>query len=732
MTFITEKGQSETGQEQAEHRAATYTMGSGQHIGWMSAAPWIHLLPYLFLQSVVMAHLDCTYNSWTLLSCSWGVDSNFSSSPCYISANVINEKRDIKGFCSLTPNCNPRNCTINLTIDGKPVKEILTIDHKLNMSVICSNEMQRNTSVTFLSDFSAYHNLLLDPPASTDIKMISYGEWKLTWDISHRSNIKNIETEIHYKPVNQLWKDAHSVRVKNVNLVILHNLRPDTHYEAKVRVNQTNFPGGRWSNWGKPVQWTTRQDALDCTHNSFRTVSCSWEVARNFASTPCYLLAYVINDTRRIKGICYLPPSSDLRSCVMNLTVNGYHFRNALTVSHCLDVSVICSVGKDINKTVTSLSNFHPFSNLRLDPPSLLDIKMIEDGTWNLTWVIDYRNYIENVETEVHFKPVKWSWKDAKRFIMKQYDLSVSLRELRPDTLYEAKVRVNQTTYHGGRWSEWSEPIQWTTPSKDTIGSTFPTPAVVAISVLLFIIMVTLFSSNRVKKIMWIGVPDPSSFFHPLIDTHKGNFKKWLSTPYGVSPFFLDPSPIDISPLKINCKVEEQHLKFPPTPKAEADKDKAGNSGSSFTNQEYFSSVYLGYDHFPSAVVNEPLHSPTDEDMPLFQAEYLCAPQSIAGFHNRSFERDVLPRVIQKPVLVEEVIAKPKCDDENGKISTRQETENVREAEEIENSEDKESLDASSTTPLAQTHDSKPLKEADFATDYLSLKELSQRHCQWV
>ncbi|XP_040263110.1 interleukin-2 receptor subunit beta isoform X2 [Bufo bufo] len=708
-------------------------MGSGPQIVWMSAAPWIHLLPYLFLPPVVIAHLDCTYNSWTLLSCSWDADGNFTSSPCYISANVIDEKRDIKGFCFLTSRDNPRRCTIHLTSDDKPVKEILTVDHKLNLSVICSNGMKRNTSITFLSEFFAFHNLLLDPPMSTDIKVISYGLWQLTWDLNHRRNIGNTECEILYKPVNQLWQDAQNVRVKNVKLVILHSLHPDTQYEAKVRVKQTNFPGGRWSDWGKPVQWTTPPEGhLDCTHNSLDTVSCSWEVARNFSSTSCYLLAYVVNDSRHIKGICYLPRSSDRRSCVMNITVNGEHFSDAMTVAQFMNVSVICSVGKNINKTITSLSHFYPFINLRLDPPTSLDIRMIEDGTWNLSWVNTYRNYIDNVETEVHFKPVKWSWKDAKRFTITQCDLSSLLRDLYPGSLYEAKVRINQTNFPGGRWSDWSKPVQWTTPPKDILGSTFPTPGVVAIPVVLLIVVVVLCSSKRVKKVMWIGVPDPAHFFHPLIDTHKGNFKKWLSTPYVFSSFFLDPSPLDISPLNINCKVEEQSLKGPST--AEPEKDKLGHSSSSYTNQEYFSSVCLGYDHFPTTAVNESLHSPTDEEIPLFQAEYLCAPQSIAGFgvHNGSFERDASPQVIQNSVLAEEAIAKPQCDDEGGETFTHQETENVKEDKGKEIFEDHKESSDSFSTPMVYQQDGKPSMEANVAADYLSLKELYQKHCQWV
>ncbi|KAM4022676.1 interleukin-2 receptor subunit beta isoform 1-T2 [Anomaloglossus baeobatrachus] len=705
-------------------------MGSGPNTGVMSSAPRIHLLSYLFLQSMVMAHLDCTYNSSALLSCSWDADSNLISSPCYISANGIVENRDIKGFCSLTPSGNPRSCAINLTSDGKLVKEIWAVNHKLNMSVFCSNGIKKNISVTFLPTFPSYQNY---PPVSTDIKMISNGVWKLTWDISHRANKQNIETEIYYKSVYQLWQDGQIVRVKNVTSLILHQLNPDTQYEAKLRVNQTDFPGGRWSDWGKPVQWTTPSKGhLDCTHNSFETVSCSWKAAKNFIMTQCYVLANVTNDPRHIQGICHLPPISDPRSCVITITVNGEHYRNAMTAAHLLNVSVICSVEKNINMTVTSLSNFQPFFNLRLDPPARLKITMIEDGTWNLTWINDHRNYIDNLETEVHFKPAKWSWKDAKRFTINHYDLSVLLRDLQPDTLYEAKVRVNQTDFKGGRWSEWSKPVEWTTPPKGIIGSTFSTPGVIAISVVLLIIVVTLCSSKRVKKIMWIGVPDPSPFFHPLIDTHKGNFKKWLSTPYVFSPFFQDPTPVVISPVSLNCSVEEQHLKSPPTSRPEMEKDQMGNSGSSFTNQEYFSSVYFAYDHFPSTILNQSLHSPTSEDMPLFEAEYLCAPQSLASFgvHNGSFEQDSPNQVMQIPVLVE-VIENPECDDEIGEISCHQEAENVTEQEGKESSENqKENI--SSTTPCPQHHGGKPSKVANVAADYLSLKELNQKHCQWM
>ncbi|XP_063796725.1 interleukin-2 receptor subunit beta [Pseudophryne corroboree] len=483
---------------------------------------------------------------------------------------------------------------------------------------------------------------------------------------------------------------------------------------------------------------------LDCTYNSWELVSCSWKAERNVTSVPCYLSAIVTNDNRRaIKGFCSLPPNVHVRSCVVHLTTNNNKYvKDALTVSHVLNMSVICSSTWNTNKSVISLFPFSPYDHLRLDPPRSLDIQMTTDGLWNLTWLVSHRHYITKTETEVMYKPMKGSWQDAKHFTIQQYELYVPLRDLHPGTQYEARVRVNQTDYPGGRWSEWSKPTQWTTHSE---GPNFITQVVTPVAAIVtFVLLVTLIihSSKRFKKIIWISVPDPSSFFDPLMSVHKGNFQKWLSSPFSFSSFSLYPSHLDISSLDINGKRDENHQILPSAPTQEAERDSSGHSCSSFSNQEYFSSVCPGYDHmdhrgFPTIAPNGPLPSPTGEDMPLFHADYLCAPLSIPGLgvHNRSFELDAPSRGTLVPILVEEVIYKGEYHNEHPVTSLPPVMEKVnddsKEKEKCENL--KESPNSYSATPFIQQHVDTTSQEVNVTAGYLSLNELSHKHYgHWV
>ncbi|XP_075039165.1 interleukin-2 receptor subunit beta [Mixophyes fleayi] len=482
---------------------------------------------------------------------------------------------------------------------------------------------------------------------------------------------------------------------------------------------------------------------LDCAYNSLDLVSCSWKAARDLTSVPCYVFANVTNDRRCIKGSCSLPPNAHSRSCAVKLTTDGKFFKQSLTGSHNLNISVICSSAENRNKSVTSMS-FYPFKNLRLDPPRSLDIKMTTNSIWNLSWDVSLSYYIENTETEVLYKPVKRSWQDAKHFMIIQSELSVPLRDLHPGTQYEAKVRVNQTDFSGGRWSDWSKPVQWTTPSADTPGPNILIQVVAplaAIVIFVLLVSVVIHSSKRIKKIMWISVPDPSSFFDPLMSTHKGDFQKWLSSPFSFSSFSLYPSHLDISSLDINGKKEEHYQNINPILTQEGPRERSGQSCSSFSNQGYFSSMCLSYDHmdhrgFPTMVSNGPLSSPTAEDMPLFHADYLCAPLSVPGLgvHNRSFELDAPFRAMQVPILVEEVINKTEYHDERLETSVPPEKKKVSEEEEKEKCEDpKQPASASSTSPFTQQHVDTQLQDVNDATGYLSLNELNQKHYgHWV
>ncbi|XP_075441130.1 interleukin-2 receptor subunit beta-like [Ascaphus truei] len=289
---------------------------------------------------------------------------------------------------------------------------------------------------------------------------------------------------------------------------------------------------------------------LDCTYNLWDRLSCSWDAGNQWTSSPCSVRAVVTDDEDNIMGLCSLPIGVSPRRCELYLN-NSVKSMHAVTVSNSLHLTVTCSPEGDPNVTVTScIPEWFPFYHLCLDPPQSLDIAPTPDGQWNLSWSCHhYLHMAGNREYEIQFKLSEEPWESLP---MRQDQLWVPLRQLHPDTQYIAKVRVTQKRYRGGKWSDWSQPLQWRTPPavSSLSGSHLLTQVLapcIAVGIFLLLVALIIRSSDRIKKIFWVGVPDPSQFFDPLMSTHKGNFQKWLSSPFSRSSFSLDPTPLAIS-----------------------------------------------------------------------------------------------------------------------------------------------------------------------------------------
>ncbi|XP_040215365.1 interleukin-2 receptor subunit beta isoform X2 [Rana temporaria] len=464
---------------------------------------------------------------------------------------------------------------------------------------------------------------------------------------------------------------------------------------------------------------------LDCSYNTRGILFCSWNADSQYNTAPCNVSAKAEDRRRDISGSCTLSLNENPRNCAVRLTYNGKYNDHPLTVGHYVNMTVDCSDAH--TKKIVTCKRFLPYDHVRLDPPESLKIEMSKDGIWNLTWVI-FLHHIFYTKTEVLYKPVRASWQEANNITLWEKELFVLLRGLQLDTSYEAKVRVKSrdgTEDPGAIWSHWSKSVEWRTPSED---SKMTSLIVAMVLVVVFIVVVIIFYQNRVKKIIWIGVPSPSSFFDPLMSEYKGNFQKWLSSPFPFSSFSPEPCPPDISSVAVNWNKEEHHPKSLFDYPHETQTAKSIHCGSSFSNRGYFTPNCFTYDHvdhqsFQTSTPHEPLSSPTEE-MPLFHDDYLCAPFSIAGlgFHNKSFQLDSPKRNLQWPILVEEIIDNAENQDDCS--SDLPSTEEL-----IEESEDFiESPGASSTAALV-FHDVQPAsKLSDNSAGYLSLNELHQKH----
>ncbi|OCT85560.1 interleukin-2 receptor subunit beta [Xenopus laevis] len=479
----------------------------------------------------------------------------------------------------------------------------------------------------------------------------------------------------------------------------------------------------------------------NCTYNTWNLLSCSWISKNQFIANKCYIS---VSSLRRVSGSCLLPSGNNPRRCKIHL-----NRPEAFTVGSQVNISVSCSTKEVGNKSVESIVYF-PYENLRLDPPMSLEITPAKEGMWNLSWSCHHSSYVTNLrEYEVNYKPKSSPQKVAMTIPVRQDELFVPLRDLVPDTIYEAKVRVKNKR---GIWSEWSQPYQWTTHSRETTGSRFPVQEVVipCVGLVIIFMCITLIISrtqDRVKKIFWVGVPDPSQFFDPLISKYGGNFQKWLSSPFSLSSFTLDVPPLDISPVDFKCNKEEPFNPILPTALQEAKTDGSENSFSSFNNKEYFffqypaikeqgsSNCYFTYDNleqrgFPAMLQSIPFPSPTAlEETPLFQGDHLSLSSSTGlGFHNRSFEEEHSPSVLQICPPEQQDIREQEQNLEPHKAPSNQVTEIPDDKQVINIYEDKkEPLNGENIRPEINQHSAINSQNRDVAAGYISLKEIYNR-----
>eukprot|EP00079_Xenopus_tropicalis_P034935 XP_017948706.1 PREDICTED: interleukin-2 receptor subunit beta [Xenopus tropicalis] len=449
------------------------------------------------------------------------------------------------------------------------------------------------------------------------------------------------------------------------------------------------------------------------------------------------------------KGECKQENAGSKRMDETGVQINGTDVNirmrpETLTVGSKMDTTVSCYTEGAGNKSVQSIDYF-PYENLRLDPPMSLKIMEHKEGKWSLSWRCHHSSYITTFrEYEVNYKSS--SQMVALTIPVRQDELSAPLQDLAPDTIYEAKVRVRYK--FNGVWSEWSQPYRWKTHSRETTGSSSPILEVVIgiiVLVILCFIITIIYKQDRVKKILWVGVPDPSRFFDPLMSKYGGNFQKWISSPFSLSSFSMDDLPLDISPVDFKCKQEEPSIPILPTSPQETNTDCSENSFSSFNNKEYFffqypaineggsSNSYFTYDNleqrgFPAMLQGIPFPSPTGlDETPLFQGDSLSLPLSTGlSFHNRSFEEDILPSVLQ--TFPQQGVREEKQNLEPHESLSNQVTEIPKDKQVMNVCEDKkESFDGGNICSEINPHSATNSQNKDAAAGYLSLKEIYNR-----
>ncbi|XP_065535067.1 interleukin-2 receptor subunit beta isoform X1 [Lathamus discolor] len=358
-----------------------------------------------------------------------------------------------------------------------------------------------------------------------------------------------------------------------------------------------------------PLSWASDSaqgtSSLTCWYDSRAALFCDWTPGKDLAEAPCLLeilskLPFCDRFSllsEKIKEHCELPKAehtTGLRRCTKSFSKNSN--AQCFTTADSLTMSVHCQVGENRSIPV-QIEDFSPLANIKLRPPSNLQVVHKTENTYNLTWSLNISShYLEGErEYQVRYRNTTESWQEARNFTIMQDQMWVVFESLSPNTKYEAAVRArpSASSICKGVWSDWSEAILWRTHADQKSQPVLP---FLIVSTCIFVVIGTAFLINLrtlkwFKKILKIHIPDPEKFFPPLVSVHGGDIQKWLSSPFSTSSYCVNSTTPEISMLEVMQKNDQdsQLLLSKGTLTPEPPLETSGHSVSScFTNQGYF------------------------------------------------------------------------------------------------------------------------------------------------
>ncbi|KAJ1173680.1 hypothetical protein NDU88_005506 [Pleurodeles waltl] len=193
--------------------------------------------------------LNCYYDTFSTLSCTWIHNKNFTDGICLIEAE---SKRDY-GTCNLSRS-GATSMTCKLYFGENRMRAVATVSTRINLRLKCHHE---NETYLKSDTFRPYDNLKLNPPES--LRFVNLGDARnnLTW-ISHNYPYVDGKRfyEVRFRPSGETWQTLHIEQ--DQQWLKLPALKPDALYEVQVRANQKRFKkGGQWSKWSESLEWRT-------------------------------------------------------------------------------------------------------------------------------------------------------------------------------------------------------------------------------------------------------------------------------------------------------------------------------------------------------------------------------------------------------------------------------------------------------------------------------------------
>ncbi|XP_034259035.1 interleukin-2 receptor subunit beta isoform X2 [Pantherophis guttatus] len=201
------------------------------------------------------SNLDCLYDSFETVICTW-----------------IPVKNAMKGQCQLTASVEygkpPKTCQMNGT-SIRSYKLILedyglTIVDTILFVVSCYTG-EKWIEVHNLT-IKPFQNIQLQPPCNFQLENAHKPSYNLTWTlcvVSHYLSEK-LEYEIRYRATSSGENDTILPIIQDQKWLVMENLSPDTVFEAaiRVKVKQSEYYNSVWSRWSTPpLRWKTDLEA---------------------------------------------------------------------------------------------------------------------------------------------------------------------------------------------------------------------------------------------------------------------------------------------------------------------------------------------------------------------------------------------------------------------------------------------------------------------------------------
>ncbi|NWW24756.1 IL2RB protein, partial [Falcunculus frontatus] len=251
--------------------------------------PSLLLLPHLCLFSLMppswasdsaqgASSLTCWYDSRAALFCDWDPGRELVEAPCeleILSKNGFCDRwlfpppEKLKKHCKL-PEAEQmtglRRCIQTFSQDVN--NQCFTVSDRLNLSVHCHTAENKNKILVQIEDFNPLENIKLRPPGNLQLVNITEKTSNLTWSLNISSHYleKYREYQVRYRHVSQSWEEAVNLPIEQDQMwTNFERLSPNSKYEAAVRARPSarSTYKGVWSDWSKPVLWSTHADHKD-------------------------------------------------------------------------------------------------------------------------------------------------------------------------------------------------------------------------------------------------------------------------------------------------------------------------------------------------------------------------------------------------------------------------------------------------------------------------------------